>query len=81
MNPGHLFRSRLAGRAALRAQRWAAERRWARQGEGSDRSLNPPLRSTIRMRELMSRHYLEGRHVEGVKPVAWVTRGAPTELL
>ena len=33
------------------------------------------------MREMMGRHYLEGRHVEGVRPVAWVTSGAPTEIL
>jgi bcr-type benzoyl-CoA reductase subunit B len=33
------------------------------------------------MKEMMSRHYLEGRYASGVRPVAWVTSGAPTEAL
>jgi bcr-type benzoyl-CoA reductase subunit B len=81
MNLDHLIRYRLAGRAGLRLQRWRAEWRHARRRPAPDRSLNPPLRSTIRMREMMSRHYLEGRYVSGVRPVAWVTSGAPTEIL
>lgn len=81
MNLGYLLRYRLAGRAGLRLQRWNSEWRRSRVRSDPDRALNPPLRSSIRMRELMSRHYLEGRHVSGVRPVAWVTSGAPTEIL
>ena len=29
----------------------------------------------------MSLHYLEGRYASGVRPVAWVTSGAPVEIL
>lgn len=81
MRPGHTFAYRLAGKAGLRVQRWRAERHYDRRDPDPGRALSPPLRSTIRMREMMSRHYLEGRHVSGVKPVAWVTSGAPTEVL
>ncbi|MBU1865351.1 MAG: 2-hydroxyacyl-CoA dehydratase family protein [Actinobacteria bacterium] len=81
MNLGYLFGYQLAGRAGLRLQRWRSEWRHARTAPDPDRALNPPLRSTIRMREMMSLHYLEGRHVAGVRPVAWVTSGAPTEIL
>jgi benzoyl-CoA reductase/2-hydroxyglutaryl-CoA dehydratase subunit BcrC/BadD/HgdB len=70
-----------AGSAALRLQRWRAERRYDRRRPDPANPLNPPLRSAIRMREMMSRHYLEGRTVAGTKPVAWVTSGAPTEVL
>ncbi|MCJ7725032.1 MAG: 2-hydroxyacyl-CoA dehydratase family protein [Acidimicrobiia bacterium] len=81
MNLDYLLRYRLAGTAGLRLQRWRAEWKHSRMRPDPDRPLNPPLRSTIRMREMMSRHYLEGRHVAGVRPVAWVTSGAPTEIL
>lgn len=43
--------------------------------------LAPPLKIGIRTKELITKHYLEGRYVEGVKPVAWVTSGAPMEFL
>jgi benzoyl-CoA reductase/2-hydroxyglutaryl-CoA dehydratase subunit BcrC/BadD/HgdB len=78
---GHLLAYRLAGTAGLRLKRWSDERRYDRRRYDPARPLNPPLRSTIRMREMMSRHYLEGRYVSGVRPVAWVTSGAPTEIL
>ncbi|HSQ38089.1 MAG TPA: 2-hydroxyacyl-CoA dehydratase [Acidimicrobiia bacterium] len=77
----HLLRYRLAGRAGLAVQRRNAERRIARARPRPGPSLNPPLRSVARMRELMSLHYLEGRYVSGIRPVAWVTSGAPSEIL
>ncbi len=77
----HLVRYRLVGRASLALQRRRAERRIARARPGVGPGLNPPLRSVARMRELMSLHYLEGRYVSGVRPVAWVTSGAPSEIL
>ncbi|MBP1632232.1 MAG: hgdA [Acidobacteria bacterium] len=78
---GHLVGYRLAGRAALRRQRRREERRADRRQDDPGRPLAPPLRCTARMHELMSGHYLEGRHANGVRPVAWVTSGAPTEIL
>ncbi|MCB2222850.1 MAG: 2-hydroxyacyl-CoA dehydratase family protein [Actinobacteria bacterium] len=80
MTMGHRLRLG-AGSAALRVQRWRAERRYDRRAPDPGSPLNPPLRSTIRMREMMSRHYLAGRSVSGSRPVAWVTSGAPTEIL
>ena len=41
----------------------------------------PPLRCTRWLREIMARHYLLSRYAEGAKPVAWVTSGAPVEIL
>ncbi len=41
----------------------------------------PPLQITRKLREIMGFHYFEGRFSEGVKPVAWVTSGAPIEIL
>jgi benzoyl-CoA reductase/2-hydroxyglutaryl-CoA dehydratase subunit BcrC/BadD/HgdB len=41
----------------------------------------PPLESTRKLKELLSRHYLEGRYADGAVPVAWVTSGFPVEVL
>ncbi len=41
----------------------------------------PPLKSAGRLKEIMTRHYFLSRYAEGAKPVAWVTSGAPVELL
>jgi len=43
--------------------------------------LASPLKIGVRTKELITKHYLEGRYVSGVKPVAWVTSGAPVEIL
>jgi bcr-type benzoyl-CoA reductase subunit B len=43
--------------------------------------LGPPLKCEGRLREIMTRHYYLSRFVKGAKPVAWVTSGAPVELL
>ncbi len=43
--------------------------------------LAPPLKIGLRTKELITRHYFEGRYAEGAKPVAWVTSGAPVEIL
>lgn len=44
-------------------------------------SFGPPLECTSRLKEIMSRHYFLSRYAEGAKPVAWVTSGAPVEIL
>jgi bcr-type benzoyl-CoA reductase subunit B len=44
-------------------------------------ALGPPLRCNKRLKEIMASHYLLSRYAEGARPVAWVTSGAPVELL
>lgn len=46
-----------------------------------DSPLGPPLESVGKLKDLMMRHYLEGRYADGAVPVAWVTSGFPVELL
>ena len=41
----------------------------------------PPLQCTHRLKEIMERHYFLSRYAKGAKPVAWVTSGAPVEVL
>jgi bcr-type benzoyl-CoA reductase subunit B len=41
----------------------------------------PPLESAARLKEIMTRHYFLSRYAEGARPVAWVTSGAPVEIL
>ena len=47
----------------------------------SNPDLGPPLKSTERLKEVMARHYFLSRYAQGAKPVAWVTSGAPVEML
>ena len=41
----------------------------------------PPLKCAGRLKEIMTRHYFLSRYAEGSRPVAWVTSGAPVEML
>ncbi len=66
------------GRAALRLNRWRAERTTPRR---KSEYLAPPLEISPRTKELIARHYLEGRYANLHRKVAWVTSGAPVELL
>jgi len=62
-------------------QRWGNEwRARARSGWKSEH-LAPPLRIAARGKELVARHWLEGRYANRGRKVAWVTSGAPVELL
>ncbi len=72
----HLF-----GAAVLRWVRWRSERRKAAPPGWRIEYLMPPLRVTSRLHELVSRHYLHGRYANLHQKVAWVTSGAPAELL
>jgi benzoyl-CoA reductase/2-hydroxyglutaryl-CoA dehydratase subunit BcrC/BadD/HgdB len=76
---------KLFGPAALRWQRWQAERRvggpWKSRNGLSTSFLAPPLRISPRTKELVARHWLEGRYANLHRKVAWVTSGAPVELL
>jgi len=44
-------------------------------------AFGPPLESNQRLKEILTRHYLLSRYAPGSKKVAWVTSGAPVELL
>jgi benzoyl-CoA reductase/2-hydroxyglutaryl-CoA dehydratase subunit BcrC/BadD/HgdB len=69
------------GRAALRLARWRAERR-ARSGAGwKSNILAPPLAIAPWTKELIGRHFLQGRYANLRGKVAWVTSGAPIEFL
>ena len=41
----------------------------------------PSLKNSRRLKQIMARHYFLSRYAQGAKPVAWVTSGAPVELL
>jgi len=42
---------------------------------------SPPLKSAGELKRIMTRHYFLSRYTGGNMPVAWVTSGAPVELL
>ena len=63
--------------ALLRLQ----EKRKKRRPGKPNPHLGPPLKCSRRLREIMTRHYYLSRFAPGAKPVAWVTSGAPVELL
>ena len=69
------------GKPYLHWQRLSDERKLKAYRPPAGDPMNPPLVGTARMKELMSRHYLEGRYANGVRKVAWVTSGAPIEVL
>ncbi|MGM0577096.1 MAG: 2-hydroxyacyl-CoA dehydratase subunit D [Myxococcota bacterium] len=71
----------LLGRPFLRYQRLRSELKARRRGWWKHEHLNPPLRTSARLKELISLHYLQGQHANGHGRVAWVTSGAPIEFL
>jgi benzoyl-CoA reductase/2-hydroxyglutaryl-CoA dehydratase subunit BcrC/BadD/HgdB len=72
---------RVVGPAAIRAQRWGNEWR-ARIGSGWESAyLAPPLKVAARGKEMVARHWLEGRYANRNRKVAWITSAAPVELL
>jgi benzoyl-CoA reductase/2-hydroxyglutaryl-CoA dehydratase subunit BcrC/BadD/HgdB len=71
----------LVGGALLRLQRLRSRLKMLRPGWWRHEHLNPPLSTSPRLKELISRHYLAGRHANGYRKVAWVTSGAPVEFL
>lgn len=77
----YLLGYELLGKPVLRWQRWQDERKLRAWRPRPDDPLTSPLRRTARMKELISRHYLKGRYANGNKKVAWVTSGAPIEIL
>ncbi len=59
----------------------ASKRLKGRQGPRPGSPFGPPLKSVALLKDLMTRHYLEGRYADGAVPVAWVTSGFPVEIL
>jgi benzoyl-CoA reductase/2-hydroxyglutaryl-CoA dehydratase subunit BcrC/BadD/HgdB len=53
----------------------------SRRIRGPQPHFGPPLRCNARLKKLLTRHYFMSRYAEGARPVAWVTSGAPVELL
>lgn len=66
------------GRVALRIERLRVE---ARGPRWPSQCLAPPLKISPRGKEMVARHWLEGRRANLQRKVAWVTSGAPVELL
>jgi benzoyl-CoA reductase/2-hydroxyglutaryl-CoA dehydratase subunit BcrC/BadD/HgdB len=71
----------LAGSTALGAERIYSELKAKFFSKPSHPNFNPPLRSIPRLKELIKRHYLEGRFADTHRKVAWVTSGGPVEFL
>jgi benzoyl-CoA reductase/2-hydroxyglutaryl-CoA dehydratase subunit BcrC/BadD/HgdB len=71
---------RFLGPAALRLNRWLNERRNMRGPRWNTDYLGPPLMVSFRNKELVGRHWLQGRYANLRHKVAWVTSGAPVEI-
>ncbi len=69
---------RILGPSVLRLNRWLSEHRKATRWKTDH--LAPPLQISFRNKELVARHWLEGRYANLTRKVAWVTSGAPVEL-
>lgn len=68
------------GPSALRINRWLSERRSRARSRWDTEYLAPPLKISFRNKELVGRHWLEGRYANLKHKVAWVTSGAPVEI-
>jgi benzoyl-CoA reductase/2-hydroxyglutaryl-CoA dehydratase subunit BcrC/BadD/HgdB len=67
----HVYGSLLLRLGRLQSRR---SRRW------NDEILAPPLRVSQKNKELVAKHWLEGRHANLDRKVVWVTSGAPVEI-
>lgn len=77
----YLINYELIGKQFLKFQGWQDHRKLKNYRPSPDSPLAPPLHSLVNAKNLLSGHYLQGRYANGVKKVAWVTSGAPTEIL
>ena len=71
----------LLGNTFLKVDKHRLKRKLNKPGFWKHEHLGPPLRTSPRLKELISRHYLKGRYADMHQPVAWVTSGAPVEFL
>src|SRR3989344_59485 len=77
----YIWNVRCVGQPVLRWQRLMAERKARGRRMRDTDCLAPPLILSARTKELVARHYLEGRYANLHRKVAWVTSGAPIEVL
>jgi len=75
----HLLEAQLAGPVMLAFQTARRRRRLLRKP--AEPPFAPPLRAGVDLRAILDQYYLEGRTADGARPVAWVTSGAPVEVL
>lgn len=71
----------IIGRTLLRLITWQRKIRGGAASGWKSNNLAPPLEVSLLNKELVSRHWLEGRYANLSRKVAWVTSGAPVELL
>lgn len=71
------FMKDLGAPALMAAQKAGKKKR----PQAPDPHFGPPLKCATRLKEIMTRHYFLARYAKGARPVAWVTSGAPAELL
>ncbi len=69
------------GAPALMGGSRALRRARGKKSRPAQTDTAPPLACSRRLREIMTRHYFLSRYAKGSVPVAWVTSGAPVELL
>ncbi len=74
---------RAGGPLLMGLQRWQRRLKdlQRRRRPAKPSPFGPPLESVRWLKEIMTRHYLEGRYADGAVPVAWVTSGFPVEPL
>lgn len=80
-NAKYVINYELLGKSLLKCQRWNDLRKLNTFKPAEDYPMAPPLKGLVDAKNLLSQHYLQGRYANGVKKVAWVTSGAPTEIL
>jgi benzoyl-CoA reductase/2-hydroxyglutaryl-CoA dehydratase subunit BcrC/BadD/HgdB len=72
---------KLGARPYIRLKRWRGARKQSVPFRWNTKYLAPPLKIDRLTKELIALHYLDGRYAAGRKSVAWVTSGAPVEIL
>jgi bcr-type benzoyl-CoA reductase subunit B len=60
---------------------WLQNQQKRRRPKKDESRVVLPLRSSQRLKHIMSRHYYLARFAAGARPIAWVSSGAPVELL
>lgn len=80
------FMDKIGAPALLGLENYTTKRKRAKKAKKKSTSskeqlFGPPLHSEELIKQLMMKHYLMARYAKGAMPVAWVTSGAPVEIL
>ena len=75
------FQSNCVGKPALAYQKYKTLKHIRAKHANPNPHITPPLEATARMSQILADQYFRGRHVNGVKKVAWFSSGAPIEIL